>query len=131
MQKTLWFMLLATLCTTARADWSMLEDNDSEYVYVDADNIVKNGSTAKLWELVNYKTTRTDETGDAYVSARTQQEFDCTAQRFRILSYSFHRDAMAEDEAVYADTDIGDWQPIMPGGLAAAKWQMACGKQSQ
>ena len=72
--------VLLLLSTPAWAGWKSVRETDAGTFYADADTIVRNGNTARMWSLLDYKDfQRMVEVG--YFSQKTQTEYDCAERR--------------------------------------------------
>ena len=132
------FTLLWSLLTllflnnvTAYAEWVSLGDTGSAggyTVYVDPDTIRSMGSQVKMWSLLDFKTTQTEEQ-TLFLSSRAQQQYDCEEERFRALAYTRFSDNMGRGTAVFNTSGQGTWQPVAPDSIGHALWEFACAKQ--
>jgi len=117
--------LLILLCASASAAWkSVAEDNDG-VTYVDPAAVVKNGTVARMWSVLDYKNfQRMVEVG--YFSQKAELEFDCAKRQFRGLRVALHAEHMGEGKAIYTDESPHEWEEISPGGLSETLWKIAC-----
>jgi Surface-adhesin protein E len=122
--KKFMFVLLC-LSIPAWADWKSVGENDAGTFYADPDTIVRDGSTARMWSVLDYKDfQRMVEVG--YFSQKTQTEFDCAERRFRGLNLSFRAGHMGEGEVIYSDDSPHDWEPVAAGTVTEHLWTVAC-----
>src|SRR5689334_9116754 len=88
----------------ARAEWiaigGKVQDGLTVYrVYIDPDNIQRNGDLVTLWALFDYRTIQSI-VGGPWLSSKARREFDCTANRIRLLGYMTFTGNMGSGEAV-------------------------------
>ena len=122
--KKLVFVLLL-LSTPVWAGWKSVRQNGAGTVYADPDTIVRNGNTARMWSLLDYKDfQRMVEVG--YFSQKTEAEYDCAERRSRGLNLSLRSGHMGEGEVIYSDDSPHDWEPVAAGTVAEDLWAVAC-----
>jgi hypothetical protein len=130
MKRILLAVLLLT-ATSAWAEWVKLGDNgDGEFaVYVDPAAIRKSSNMVKMWNLMDYKTLQETQ-GNRYQSIKTQSEYDCKDERWRVLYFTWHSGQIGGGKVVYTYGDKpGNWTPVSPGSTAEILWKVACGKK--
>lgn len=127
MKKCLCLSLLVALCAPAAAEWSEVGVADSSSQYIDASTLRKSGTTAKMWSLIDLKEPRETAPGQTYRSMKLMDEFDCSAERVRGLTFSAHSEAMGQGRVVYSSDEVGEWRPVAPKSINHAKYQVACG----
>jgi hypothetical protein len=114
------------------AAWTRVADADDAAIYADTATIKRTRQFATLWHVNDLKSARqtlaTMSAGQLYWSTKVQQEFDCRAAKVRTLAFAAHRDAMGNGDVVLADNVVAQWAPVSTDGVAAALFQMACGK---
>src|SRR5438552_1007922 len=84
-------MLLLLSSGPAYAEWVEVSDSNTlggYVVYADPGTIRRKGALVKMWNLYDYKTVQT-VADSAYLSARTQIEYDCTKERSRLLALTW------------------------------------------
>ena len=96
--------------------------------YVQSDSIRRKGDMVKMCHLFDYMTVRSylDET---FLSNKMQSQFDCTEERFRILSGTRFSGNMASGKVVYSYSGEGKWVPVVPESVSQILFDIACGKQ--
>lgn len=109
------------------AEWIKVEGNGYVTFYVDPATISKAGNKAIMLTLVDFKTVNKSG-GYPHLSTKTQHEYDCTGNQWRLLNFSYHSGNMGEGELVYADTEPGTWEPAKPGSGTQTRLKFACGK---
>jgi hypothetical protein len=130
MTRLILLTLLILLCNgPAYAEWVAVSGSDEsgEIGYVDPATIRRKGDMVKMWELKDFKTVRTAG-ATAYLSIKTQAEFDCAEERMRMLAFSVFADNMGSGKVVWSNSDEGKWKPVEPGSVGEGLWKIACGK---
>lgn len=123
MKKFAIFLLL--LSSPAWAGWKSVGDDDAVTTYADPASIVRKGSTATMWSLLDYKAfQRMVEVG--YFSHKAHVEYDCAEPRLRGLSLALHAEKMGEGKVIYEDTSPHEWEMIDAGTLKETLWKVAC-----
>jgi len=118
-------VLLLLLSSAAWAGWKSVGEDDATVLYADAATVVRNGDTAKLWSLLDYKAfQRMVEVG--YFSQKALVEYDCTKRSARGLSLSLHAEHMGEGKVIYEDTSPHEWEPVLPETTTEMLWKLAC-----
>ena len=123
MKKFVFVLLL--LSTPVWAAWTSVTENDAGTLYADPDTIVRNGNTARMWSLLDYKDfQRMVEVG--YFSQKMQAEYDCAERRSRGLNLSLRSGHMGEGAVIYSDDSPRDWEPVAAGTVTENLWKVAC-----
>jgi hypothetical protein len=118
---------LLLLSSSAWAGWERVGEDDTATSYADPASVVRNGSTARMWSVLNYKAfQRMVEVG--YFSQKAQVEYDCEEPRSRGLTLSLHTEKMGEGKVVYADESPHEWEPVAAGTRSEVLWKIACNK---
>jgi len=126
----LMIMLLVLSSGPVYAAW-MLTSGDDEAgmtVYVDSDTIRRNGNSAKMWQLFDYKTVQR-VAGDSLLSMKRFNEYDCTEARTRTLGYTWFSGHMGSGNVVYSTTEVQQWEQVAPRSINQTLWKAACGKK--
>jgi hypothetical protein len=123
MKKLAIFLLL--LSSPVWAGWKSIGEDDTATSYVDPATIVRNGNTAKMWSLLDYKAfQRMVEVG--YFSGKAHVEYDCVERKARGLSLSLHAEHMGAGKVIYEDTSPHEWEPVSPETMTEMLWRIAC-----
>jgi hypothetical protein len=123
MKKLAIFLLL--IGSPAWAGWKSIGEDDTGTSYADAATIVKSGTTAKMWSLLDYKAfQRMVEVG--YFSQKAQFEYDCKDKQVRGLTLSLHAEHMGEGKVIYADDTPREWEAVEAGTLNEVLLKIAC-----
>ena len=121
--------LLLLSSAPAYAEWvEIAATNYGMTVYVDPDTIRHEGDLVKMWELFDHKTTQTIEVG-LFMSRKDQREYDCTKERYRVLTFTQFSGNMGSGKLGYSNSDEGKWSPVEPRSVGLTLWKYACGKK--
>lgn len=106
-----------------------------ETVYFDPKTIRREGNRVTLWQLTDYRWMQGNAVfgqfmmgPNRFLSTKTHKEFDCATKRVRILAsaeFSQHMGTGVQNAVAVAQ---GYGQPIEPGSINHALWEVACGK---
>ena len=113
----------------AYAEWVQVSGGDEaeKTVYVDPTTIRRNSNLVKMWQLQDYKTVQTVG-GIRFLTAKEEWEFDCAEERSRVLALKEFSGNMGRGTVVYTNSQVGKWEPVMPGSMGKTVWKVACGK---
>jgi hypothetical protein len=85
-------LLLTVLVTStgiAYAEWRFLTtDGKGNTVYFDPETVFRNGSLVRVSVLLDTMTARETLEGSSFLSSRSQHQYDCEKDRFRLLSFA-------------------------------------------
>jgi hypothetical protein len=126
MRKAILMLLLAVASSSALAAWVEVDTSKADVLYADPATIRKVGKRAKMWSLIDFKTIQSGQ-GIRFMSSKTQYEYNCKAERGRVLFFSWHAGNMGRGEIVYSDDEPGKWGPLPPGSRTEMLWEVACG----
>jgi hypothetical protein len=129
MRKVILMLLLAIVSSSAMADWVAVDHNKYATGYANPATIVKDGNIAKMWTLVDCKTTTFFSGGSPFMSIKSQEEFDCKERKLRTLVYTLHAVKMGEGEVIFRDSNPRKWEPVLPGSAMEDFLKIACGKK--
>ncbi|MCG6934219.1 MAG: hypothetical protein LJE57_11325 [Gallionella sp.] len=147
MLKIILVLLLSLASTSAIAEWlkvSAIHSQDSpeiQIAYTDPATIHKDGNLVTMMVLVDHQSGLSKEAErrldslfsgfkkDIIKSWKVQDEFDCKADRLRMLSYTAYTEHMGNGEIVPSNVVTGEWEPVLPGSIGEALWKFACGKR--
>jgi hypothetical protein len=127
------FMSLITLLLLnsgpAYAEWVEIAATDyGMTVYIDPDTIRHEGNLVRMWELFDHKTTQTIGVG-LFMSLKDQREYDCTKERFRVVTFTQFSGNMGSGKLGYSNSDETKWIPVAPQSLIHTLWKFACSKK--
>ena len=129
MKRLLLTTLLLLSSGPAYAEWVEIAATDyGMTVYVDPDTIRHEGNLVKMWELFDHKTTQTIGVG-LFMSLKDQREYDCTKERFRVVTFTQFSGNMGSGKLGYSNSDETKWIPVAPQSLIHTLWKFACSKQ--
>ena len=118
-------IILLLLSSSAWAGWRSIGEDATGASYADPDTITRNGNTAKMWSLLDYKDfQRMVEVG--YFSRKAQAEYDCKESKLRGLALSLHAGHIGEGKVIYADESPHEWEAVDAGTLNETLWKIAC-----
>jgi len=132
-QAELWLLIAVLLLSSgpAHAEWVEVGGKVEEglTVYVELDTLSRSGDVVKMWELWDFKTSRT-ETKPPHMSVKSQREFDCIKKRGQLLALTAFSGNMGSGEVVYSSSDFKDQEiPVEPGSVAEIVWKLVCSKK--
>ncbi len=128
MRKVVLMMLLAVVSNSAMAEWVGVASNKYTAIYVDPASIQRSGNMSKMWILTDYKTANKDM-GEAYLSTKDQNEYDCKEVKVRRRASSQHSKNMGGGKVVYSDSYTTRWKPVPPDSGIEILWKFACLKK--
>lgn len=112
----------------AIADWVQIAESAATTFYVDPSTVRRNGNMAKMWELIDLREAEL-VLGKAYLSIRSQQEYDCSDERVRTITSTSFSGHMADGKTIFYDPTEGPFRPVEPGrAVNRVLWKYACGK---
>jgi len=114
----------------AHAEWVTVGGNDQigMTTYADPGTIRREGNLVKMWELFDHKMTQTIGVG-LFMSRKDQREYDCTKERYRLLTFTQFSGNMGSGTVGYSSSGEGQWIPVQPGSLDQSLLKVACAKQ--
>lgn len=122
-------MLLAFVSSSAMAEWREVGKDAAHAttVYADPTSIRRDGSTAALLHLYDFRTPQT-AARKQYSSLKQQREFDCKRKISRsIQTYAFSGN-MGNGAIVANEPGDADWRPVVPETPIAYLMFIACTK---
>ena len=126
MTKAILMVLLAVVSSCAAAGWVKVGGGGGEYnVYADAATIHKAGNTARMWNILDYKSVRVLD-GKRFLSSMMQYEYDCKAERGRLLYSSIRSQNMGKGDAILTDLFPHEWRSLPHGSVVEELWNYAC-----
>lgn len=125
-------MLLAALSSHASAEWVEVTGDEDAIGYADPTATSQLLGVVRMWELVDYKTSRTFKSTIkpvTYFSTLSQVEYRCMGNQLRRLGITFYSEHMGKGEPVYSNPTTGEWVAIKPNSNGEAMWKLACAKK--
>src|SRR5215210_2302731 len=113
--KQLTVLVLFMLSTSAGAEWTRVSHSDKLSSYADLDTVKKTGDMVRMWGLRDYKTTQRLTTGQGFLSAKSEWEYDCDGERLRVLYTSSHSRNMGRGRTIGVEKDVRTWLPVYRG----------------
>lgn len=132
MKKTILALVLAVGTSVTWAEWQLLErsENGKSTVYVDPATVRKTGDLVRLWQLVDFKNNPIIYQDKKRAnSMKSQHEFNCTEERWRVVYNIPYTGNMAGGSAINASEGEMKWLPVPPGSMSEAVFEFACGKK--
>jgi len=132
--------LLVLSCAPAYAGWAAVEkdylDPGRQTVYIDPDTVSREENLVTIRQLTDYKWMQ----GNAgfgsfmmgshrFLSTITRKQFDCAAQRVRLLAFTEFSRHMGTGISANGYVDQDAWLPVEPESINRALWELACGKE--
>lgn len=93
--------LCVLLATPASAEWVKVSETDIVVVYIDPATIRKDRHLRWVWEVQDFKQTRSD----GLMSRRVLDEFDCREEQVRFLAMFNHTEPMGTGPALPLGND--------------------------
>jgi hypothetical protein len=119
---------LALFSGNAFAEWTAVGMANNIYAaFADKDSIRRNGSTASMHGLYDFKRQDFTPEGRGLYSTAVLREYDCEGRRVRLMSSIDFSGHMGEGEAVSTSNRVGRWEAVVEGSLDEAYWKFACG----
>lgn len=128
------FAVLALLLLTARpahAEWVEVDFSSKRGMttYIDPQTIRLHGNLAQMWVLNDFTEMQQSRFSAPYLSAKSQQEFDCVEGRSRIVSMTRYSGNMGLGEVVLNGEKLDmDWRTMASGSINRLLFKMACGE---
>lgn len=117
----------------ASAEWVVVEKDyllpGLQTVYVDPDNIRREGDLVTMWQLIDFKWMQGSARGPTrFMSTETHKQFDCAKKRLRLLAFTEFSHRMATGIRANGYVDRDNWLSVEPESMNQALWEVACGK---
>lgn len=110
--------------------WVKVMEDETMAVFADPAAATREGGRVRVSSLADLRQAAQLSDGKAFLSWKTQYEFDCKKVRSRILAASMHSGNMGEGEVtnriVY---DTPDWEAIPPNSNGESLLKFACGRK--
>lgn len=128
------FAVLTLLLLTARpalADWMEVNFSNKRGMttYIDPQTIRLHGNLVQMWVLDDFREMQQSRWSTPYLSAKSQQEFDCVEGRSRIVSMTRYSGNMGLGEVVLnGDKRDMNWTTMVSGSINGLLFKAACGE---
>ncbi len=110
------------------AEWTRVGEGDNGItMYANLATIRKRGDMAKMWILMDFKTVQQAESGERYLSAENQREYNCSEEQSRRVTINWFSGNMTSGKLGFNDSSLGQWTPVRPGSLDEVWFKVACG----
>ena len=130
MRKAFLMMLMAAVSGSAAAEWTKVVNLAAGSLYYDADAIRTEGSMVRVVTLYDlFKPVVSATNSKPYASQKVLNEFDCKAELWRIVEYSWYTGKMGEGQMVESFAESYKLRPIPSGGAVEMLWKHACGRK--
>lgn len=117
-------LFLVVVSSNAIAEWVSVSTHGSGYIYADPTSIIREGTTVKMWTLVDYNEPKIFEKRKPLKSMKMQIEFDCKKKQSRLISSFAYPDNMGGGEAENMNSagirgfdSSQKWTPIPPNTI--------------
>ena len=131
-----WLLIIFLLLSSgpAYAGWVAVERDylspSLETVYIDPDNIRREGNVVTIWQLIDFKWMQGNPRGPTrYLSTKTQKQYDCADKRLRLLAFTEFSRGMGSGIPRDGYVDKDNWLPVEAESMSDALWEVACGKE--
>lgn len=98
----------------------MFEVAPEAIIYVDSFTILKEGSRAEMWVLIDYKKPQSDKTRKQVLSDKLHCQYDCKERQLNIIATLAHAGPMASGETININLDPPQLT-LVPGALQRKK----------
>ena len=114
--------------SSLHADWTKISPDNGIYsAYADKESIRKQGDTARMHGLYDFRRQDFTPEGKALFSTVVLREYDCSSRRVRLLSAIDFSGHMGAGAAVSASDRPRRWEAVVAGGIDELYWNAACG----
>lgn len=123
------FLLIANSALCKVPEWVKVgADKDGSVMYIDKNNIARNGNKVKAWILFDFL--REDVVGNIkYKSEVDFNLFDCNESTMSIMKMFYYSDSMQGGDLVYTSKEFNEpGKTIMPGTMSDAVKDLLCSK---
>jgi hypothetical protein len=128
MNRLLMLIVLLLSATSARAEWTQVSESDDLTFYVDFSTIRRSGNLVKVWQMVDFKTAQS-ALGRTFLSSKSQGQFDCQEEQYRIVAVLFYSKNMGAGEVVHSASDPRKWAPVVPQSNGETLFKIVCDKK--
>lgn len=122
-------LVCALFCGSAAADWSLVGGNQTIYsAYADRESVRRSGDSAQMLGLYDFLMADVAVDGQPHESTVVLREYDCRQQRVRLLAFVDYAGHMGAGKVISrAGAPAPErWEPVLPGTIDEAFWQLAC-----
>jgi hypothetical protein len=111
---------IALLVLAAGPAWAALTEiatRDEQALLLDTETTQTEGTPRRAWTVCNYRVPN----ADGALSTRSLMEYDCAANRYRILVLSAHSERMGEGPPFHLEAASSPWWRDIPPDTVASK----------
>lgn len=105
--------------------WSQVARSVEATVFHDRKSVRRGSNGATLWTLTNFASPEVLD-GKTYRSAKTQFEYDCTGERYRVLATIFYDGLDGNGKVTSSTSQTEPWNPVAPHTMAHQLLKLAC-----
>ncbi len=98
---------------------NLMQDGD---FYIASQSVKKDGNRRIVWELLNHP----EGSRDSYKSAKVQNEYDCSNNRFRLLYVTIHSEHFAKGTTQLMVSSPQKWNNIAKGTIGEITKDFVC-----
>ena len=109
------------------ADWTPVARSLEATISYDKETVKKSAAGVVIWTLTNFVSTEVLD-GKHYQSAKTQFEFDCPGERYRVVATIFYEMANGTGRVINSTSLVEQWNPVAPKTMAQRLLKVACAK---
>lgn len=121
-------LALGLTCSSAVAEWTMVNSDEVADDYVNSDNLRRVGDMVKMWNMSDYKSLQKGSGAIPYKSSISLYEYNCKEIQKRWLSFTSYKNKGAKGVVVSNESYVGQWVEIVPDTISETLWKTACGK---
>ena len=129
MTKIILLLLLAVVSRNVLAEWVVEGENEDEVFYSSHESIRWKGGTVKMLVLLDKKKAQETATGKKFMSVEVRNEFDCSAEKARMLYAYYYSDKNTKGDVLLRIDEPSNWMQVTPNSRDQALWNVACGKE--
>lgn len=127
MSKLLTMLILASLSTTAMAEWTMVQTGDEGSMYIDFDSLQKTGDLITVMTLNDYSQPQQKDE----LSAQFKELHDCRNKKFKALSINYYASPLAQGNTI-ATLSFNEpetpWSDVVQYSIGELKANIICSK---
>jgi hypothetical protein len=118
-------LLLKLSMAQANTNWVLVSGTGSANEYIDMSTIQRSGNVVTAWILGDLADARPFK-GRTFRSLKTQVEFDCAANRFRLIHASLYSGQMGAGTVLESGPASNPWEPAVPQSVGQTKLRTVC-----
>ena len=122
MRGSVLLLLFLLVATPAAADWKRLGETPEAVVWIDPQDVRKEGDLRAVPVLHDFKAARKD----GAASRLTMDQYDCKRQMVRSLTYSLHAQPRARGKVLGTGDLSPKWEPLERGMPQFVVFQTVC-----